>query len=199
MEGAGAMKRIVVDLDDYSDDNAVRTLGLLDRLHEHEPGFRATVFAIPGRCGPDALAQVGERPWLQLAAHGWDHRPAECVSWDHERATDYLRRIDALDAYARVFKAPFWQTSPGLYAALMAEGWALADHPSNLGVIPVRLRSYVLGPRHGIGDAHPMLGVVQAHGHVDNVCGNGLAECFEAFDALRLRRLPYAYVSEVVT
>ena len=190
--------RIVMDLDDWTDATAYWATPILDRLYaESEGRLRVTLFAVPAYLSTYGAIRTRSRPWIELAVHGHTHAPNECAEWDAGRVTDLLGSLPP-GTYAPVFRAPYWVTSPGLYEGLADAGWAVADHPSNAEKIPPRLARYVLSPEHGIGDAHRLLPVIQAHGHVENVMGNGLRERFGDFLALARSGADYAFVREVV-
>jgi len=198
---------IVCDLDDYCDAHAGWALPLLDQLYQRSGGrFKATLFAIPGRLCGDALIDAAGRPYLELAVHGWGHALRECEHWTQEQTAEVLARCLAAGRqheednpyYTAIFKAPYWVTSPGLYAGLLASNWAVADHPQNLTRIPRALRRYVLSPSHRIGAAHHVLPVIQAHGHFTNETGNGLRECLGSFVGLAESGRPFKFVSEVL-
>lgn len=191
---------ICCDLDDYSDDVAPWALPTLDRLHAESGGrFRATLFTIPACTSPDTLHQAANRPWLELAVHGWDHQGPECATWTLERTREVLMKCSAA-GYHPVFKAPFWTAAPAVYVALAQSSWTIADHPRNALTIPAGLRRYVLSPDHGIGRPHLVLPVIQAHGHFTNQgVDNGLREHLDAFRSLAQLGLEYKWVSEVAT
>lgn len=186
------MDRIVCDLDDFEDATADAVMPLLDQLHAASNGrFKVTLFTIPGR-----TTRLPGRPWIELAAHGWDHSHLECRDWTRERTLEVLHAIPS--AYVSIFKAPYWTASPLVYETLAEEGWAVAEHPRNADRLPGSLRRYVLAPDHRIGAPHPRLPIVQAHGHVTDVEHNGLRERFGDFLRLAQSGMPFAFVSEVI-
>ena len=194
-----AREAICFDLDDYAD-TARWAWPYLDKLYAMSEGrLKLTLFAIPAFTSEAALWDARSRPWIELAVHGWDHRPAECESWTEEQTVEKLTdAVKRLDGCVTVFRAPFWQTGPGLYAGLHAHGWAVADHPRNLEKHPHGLAQYTLGRWHHIGAKHPLLPLVQAHGHFDEVEGNGLRGRFEALADLARGGMDFKFVSEVV-
>lgn len=188
----------VLDLDDFHAGN--HRLDLLDRLRAlHGPGFRVTLFAVPSpRGAPPAAASWpthrawlraarAARPWVEYGAHGWHHDHLECAAWGEARAGAVLDELAAAGLFAPVFRAPYWETSPGLYRALAARGWAVADHPRQAAARAAAapgLRAYLLDGGPG-----------RVHGHVQDVCGNGLAEGFARYAALPG---PFRWVSEAL-
>jgi len=179
-----------LDLDDFCVGNS--QLPLLDELKARVPDLKVTLFTIPCPTGPIAMSPLEHavwltvvrqsRPWLEFAVHGWRHTFLECRDWSKADALEVLQRAETLAVYARVFKAPYWETSPGLYDAIAERGWVIADHPRNDALRPAGLRVYHLGPG-------------RAHGHVQNVCDNGLAEQFAFYASLQG---PFKFVSEVM-
>lgn len=198
---------VVVDIDDFSDTVAPWALPLLDHLHAESGGrFRATLFTIPARTSPNTLRAAANRPWLELAVHGWTHDGPECADWTQARTQEVLAAALAAglehnaeeSLFHCVFKAPHWIASLGTYVALAQAGWTIADHPRNTLTIPLGLRRYVLSPDHRIGRPHTILPVIQAHGHFTGEgVDNGLRENLYQFRALAQLNLPYVWVSEV--
>lgn len=192
--------KLVVDLDDYRDTHAPWALPLLDRLRaDSGDRFRVTLFTIPGRTGDATLQALKDRPWVEIAAHGWTHEGPECADWTLPRALEVLDACESA-GYAKVFKAPHWIAAPATYVALRERDWAIADHPRNRLTIPRGLRRYVLADDHRIGVPHGILPVIQAHGHfTQEGVQNGLRENLAIFASLAQWGLPYAFVSEVAT
>lgn len=182
------MRELVVDVDDFHQDN--HGLELLDRIKREVPAFRATLFAVVGRCSQEFL-DAEWRPrssWLELACHGWIHEtPRECETWDRSESSAYLDTVDdswRSEYYVRGFRAPGWQISDEMYEELLARGWWVADQRHNNGRRPLGLRTYLHGPELG-----------RFHYHVQDVCGNGLAESLSEILALAGE---FRFVSEVV-
>jgi hypothetical protein len=172
---------MICDFDDYHETN--HRLDLLHQLHDANPLFRCTLFAVPALGSQEFWDATPE--WCELAMHGWLHPdPWEAAQWTYEEAVDVL--LAAPGGFVEGFKAPGWQISDGTYAAIGALGWWCADHPENNGRRPDGLRAHV----YGTGD--------HWHGHIQDVCGNGLAETFP----LLLERVraaeSFELVSEVV-
>jgi hypothetical protein len=177
---------VIVDFDDFHEGN--HRLDLLQLLRGANPSFVCTMFA------PPALGSVrfweSLPAWIELAVHGWDHGgpscgdPREAEGWSYERAMEVL--TGAPSCFVDGFKAPGWQISDGTYEALAGLGWWVADQPYNDGRRPAELRVHRLGD----GD--------HWHGHIQNVCGNGLAETFDRLLGRVERATEFQFVSEVV-
>lgn len=167
---------MVVDLDDFCEDN--HRLDLLQQLHDANPEFRVTLFAIPALGSDEFWESVPE--WCELAMHGWAHpHPRECETWSYETATEMLARRP--ERFVEGFKAPGWRMSPGLYRALLERDWWVADHWDNNALRPEGIRAHVISPETARRE-NPE----HWHGHVQNVCGNGLEETFdELLDRVR--------------
>lgn len=160
---------MVVDLDDFCEDN--HRLDLLQQLHDANPAFRVTLFAIPARGTAEFWASVPE--WCELAMHGWAHpHPREAQHWTYREACDVLDRKPA--RFVEGFKAPGWQISDGTYRALMDRGWWVADHWDNNHRRPEGLCAHVIRPETARKENPD-----HWHGHVQNVCENGLEETFD--------------------
>ncbi len=179
---------MVVDFDDFCEDQ--HRLDLLHLLREANPGFRCTLFAIPGRGSDEFWNATPE--WCELAVHGWMHPdPSEARDWTYERAVEVL---DAKpDRFVEGFKAPGWQVSADTYIALRDRGWWLADHYDNAWRIPSGLRRHVItiAAANAADPDH-------WHGHIPNVCGNGIEETFDTLLSRVVAADSFQFVSEVV-
>lgn len=174
---------MVFDWDDFSETN--NRLDLLYRLKGLRDDFRCTLFAVPGLGSELFWETVPE--WCELAVHGWKHPdPHECENWTYERTMEAMATAPA--RFVDGFKAPGWQISQGTYKALHDHGWWVADHPDNTGRRPEGIRTHVLdiGPRHW-------------HGHIQNVCGNGLEQTWQQVVQLVTTADSFELVSESVT
>ncbi len=153
---------MIVDFDDYCETN--HRLDLLHELHAANPAFRCTLFAIPG-CGSPSFWNATPK-WCELAVHGCKHpHPREAEHWTYGEALNVL--INAHERFVAGFKAPGWQISDATYEVLIDLDYWCADHPDNDGRRPEGLRTHVVG------------GADHWHGHIQNVCGNGLEERFD--------------------
>lgn len=172
---------MIIDFDDFSEHN--HRLDLLHELKLANPLFRCTLFAVPG-LGSDAF--WGSLPhWCQLAVHGWLHPDArECEHWSYER-TEQLLYDPLCRFFVRGFKAPGWQISDETYRALKENGWWVADQPYNDERRPIGLRVHRLGDND------------HWHGHIQNVCDNGLEETFDILRARVQESTHFEWVSEM--
>jgi hypothetical protein len=172
---------VIVDFDDYSQGN--HRLDLLHRLKKANPDFRCTIFAVPGQGTPQFWDATPD--WCELAVHGWMHpTPRECEDWTAVQMRTLMAAKPA--RFVEGFKAPGWQISQGCYEALLDGGWWVADHPETTDRRPEGLRVHVLGD----GD--------HWHGHIQNVCGNGLEETWVEVLARVTAAESFELISEVV-
>jgi hypothetical protein len=159
---------LLVDFDDFCETE--NRLDLLNLLREANPAFRCTLFAIPAKGSPEFWESVPE--WCELAVHGWEHpHPREAADWSYEEAIQVLAARPP--RFTEGFKAPGWQVSDDTYRALDDCGWWIADHWENDGRRPEGLRAHVISRAAGAGNDPD-----HWHGHIGNVCGNGIEETF---------------------
>lgn len=186
---------MICDWDDFTEDN--NRLDLLAELKRTNPLFKCTVFAIPSRCSDAFLLTVPD--WVELAVHGWFHGDpptdgGECKDWErgllrrHVICWNNVRTFHPTvkRPFAKGFKAPGWQISDGCYMDLLEAGWWCADKAYNDDRRPHGL----LVHRDGDGD--------HLHGHIQNVCGNGLEETFADTMARVRSATSFQFISEVV-
>ncbi|MBI3722334.1 class I SAM-dependent methyltransferase [bacterium] len=176
-EVASAPRSWVIDADDFCEDN--HGFELLTRIKREIPRFKINLFTIVGRCSDAFLAKVKALDWIDMLPHGLFHEtPHETENWSFEESCRYLDRIERL-GLTKGFKAPGWLISGGTYRALLERGYWVADQRRNDGRRPKTLRSYHLDAPDG--KPYPD----RRHYHIQNVCGNGLAERLDEILALR--------------
>ncbi len=169
------------DWDDFHETN--HRLDLLQELKDINPSFRCTVFAVPG-CGSDAFWASVPR-WIELAVHGWTHPdPFECSGWDRARMERLLDEPVVRKYFVNGFKAPGWQISDACYEVLLDRGWWVADQHLEDGRRPPGLRAYFYEDGGW-------------HGHIQNVCGNGLQETWHSLCARVAETTEFRFCSEV--
>ncbi len=174
----------VFDFDDHHEFN--NAMPWMIQLKEINPAFKATLFSVPG------LASVhfwdSHPDWIELAPHGWTHPDAyECASWSRRRMETYLDDVEG-PPWVKLFKAPGWQINMDIYQVLLERGWAVADQH-----LEDHRRPYGL-PVYFYEDSPD-----RWHGHVQNVCGNGLAETWDTLCARVRAADGFLFASEALT
>lgn len=168
------------DWDDFHENN--HRLDLLHQLKTLNPAFKCTLFAVPGLGSPDFWASVPE--WCELAVHGWLHPdPYECQNWTYERTVKAI--LARPQGFTYGFKAPGWQISDATYRALLDYGWWVADQHLEDHRRPAGLRTYFYEDGNW-------------HGHIQNVCGNGLEETWGEVSELVAGTQEFLFASEAV-
>ena len=154
---------MVFDWDDAWDGHDA--LPRLHQLREIRNDFRCTLFAVPGRCSREWCEAVPD--WVELAVHGWLHESNyECAEWTRDDLGRILDSQIVESYFVAGFKAPGWQISDACYAELADRDWWVADQHLEDGRRPQSLRTYFYEDGGW-------------HGHIDNVCGNGIEETWE--------------------
>lgn len=188
MEANG--KVTVLDFDDLCDSND--KWDVLLRLKDKQPLLKVTLFAIPTRCSEALLAKYeGARDWIELAIHGWRHARHECLAWTSQETEDKLNASLAIyPHFAKVFKAPNWETCDEVYEGCRKADVAIADHVRNIEILPSGVKHYIYNVRLR-NDAYRRM-----HGHLQPWAGTGLDEAFDAYAALPG---PFAFISEIAS
>ena len=180
---------MIVDFDDHCEDQ--NRLDLLERLRDANPDFRCTLFAIPAR-GSDEFWEATP-DWCELAVHGWEHpNPVECSNWPRWKIEEVLDSQQVQAYFTNGWKSPGWQSSNPIYEVLAERGWWIAEHWENAQRLPGGLRRHVIQPTYRETRDH-------WHGHIPNVCGNGIAETFDELLERVERAESFELVSEVVS
>jgi hypothetical protein len=177
---------MVIDFDDFCEDE--HRLDLLEALKRVNRKFRCTVFAIPAKGSEEFWRSTPD--WIELAVHGWYHpSPHEAENWTYEQATFVFDHCS--DLFVHGFKAPGWQISDKTYQAAMDRGWWIADHWDNDARRPDGLLTHRIAPDYRDSD--------HWHGHIPNVCGNGIEEAFKDLAERVLQAETFELISEAVT
>lgn len=174
---------MVFDWDDFHEHN--HKLDRLRELRELRPDFRCTVFAVPGLGSPEFWRSVPE--WVELAVHGWVHPdPYECSRWSYGRMEALLDEPVVREFFVEGWKSPGWQISDDTYRVLRDRGWWVADQHLEDGRRPPGLRAYFYEDGHH-------------HGHIQNVCGNGLGETWYEVVTKVNNATSFEFASEVAS
>jgi hypothetical protein len=136
---------IYIDADDFHETN--NSLKLLEWIHNSN-GMVFNLFTVPGCCSLEFIERIKRIKWIDMIPHGWDHwTDRECESWTYERSLVYIQEVNAL-GLTRGFKAPGWRTSPGLYRALLEEGYWICDHHDHDDKRPDGMKVFHIPPEH---------------------------------------------------
>lgn len=150
------MTDVIVDLDDFGDRFATEWDELRSLAAEFE-GFKVSLFTIPTTLSTSMADRVLSEGWAQLCLHGELHVRHECEGWSVEKARAQL----AAWPYTKVFKAPYWESSPALHQAVEEDSsWAIAEHPKHRAKLRGRaLRVYFTDDEPGVVSVHGHFGV----------------------------------------
>lgn len=115
--------------------------------------------------------------FVELLVHGYNHNYGEFLNigkWTAKRKILSAEKIfnESGLSYKKIFRAPHWLLGDATYGALSELGYSVADHRDNL--TPRELRCYQYN--WSINEPVPDLNIIRGHGHIQNVCGNGLEE-----------------------
>lgn len=124
-------KTAIVESDDTNDHWDRNGLNFLFYWKAKYPKFKISLFTIPNRTSKEMLDLLaphviarpdGQRPWIELLVHGFDHESNyECYGWDYERTKRLMERVESFQNgywqkpyYKKIFKAPGWTITPDL-------------------------------------------------------------------------------------
>lgn len=180
---------VVFDVDDFSDEyGGRRTLDDVVALRERYPHFKCTLFTIPSRTHHSLVTETRSHKWIELAVHGWQHRPVEELkSLSPDMLAKYLG-TSVVEGYAKVFRPPGWYITTEHVRVLTKLGYAIALHKRDAALIPECTRGHYI-----VEERWPYW-----HGHTHDVCGNylhaHLPELLEKWN----KDQRFAFVSEAV-
>lgn len=166
-------------------------MDLLLELKAANPLFRMTAFCVQGRGSDEYWDSLPD--WIELAGHGHVHSsPREAETWTYEQTMEVL--LAKPQAFKKGWKSPGWQVSDGTYMALMDMDFWIADHWGNNYRRPEGIMAHVISEAAGAG-ADPE----HLHLHVDDVCGNGIAESFSGVLSRVTAARSFSLISESVS
>lgn len=196
--------RVAIEYDDFGPVNS--NFGILENFKEHYPNFKVTLFTVPwdvrfGRSfqesAPITLEKfkpfvdaVNSCDWIEIALHGLSHAPLEFAELSYDAAIKRLvigmKMFEnvGIKNFTKIFKAPQWEISEEAEQAAKDMGFlVLHDQYYNWNLASDR-------PNEGSQEPFIM------HGHVQDVCDNGMAETMH-----RVLKLPvdteFKFLSEV--
>jgi len=167
----------IMDFDDFSETN--NRLDLLLELKKEIPQLKVTLFTIPGQSSLEFCQKiVNDYDWIELALHGDIHSYLECIYWNRKKSIAYLEKYEKWGCFKKIFKAPYWKGSKGLYQVLKSNKYILAENKQ----VKDYKKLYILNEN-------------SVHGHIQNVCGNGLQEKFNYYKSLKNNN--FKFISEL--
>lgn len=152
----------ILDFDDFSEQN--NRLDWFWMLKNEFPYFKVNLFAIPANFHSSFCAYVKTLNWINICVHGFYHKHNEEVS-------KKTLEKDLQPWFAPIYRAPFWQLSNKMYNRLKKLGYKIMLHPND--------KRDGIKYNWNIKDSPPFLNHLHGHGHIQDVCGNGLVEAFE--------------------
>lgn len=185
---------IVFDSDDFGCNHEISDMcqshdcrDVLIKLHEINPAFKATLFAIPTEMTME-LQQwcANNSDWVELAVHGFTHSSNyECEKWTYDQMDNAMSIVSQMGIFVRGFKAPGWQISDECFRWLNEHNWWVADQEYNDSRRPEGLKVYKVGES-------------SIHTHTWNCVGNGVYELFDQLKEQIKDETEFKFVSEVV-
>ncbi len=170
------------DFDDHHETNDA--LPRMRMLKEINPAFKVTLFSVPGLGSEEFWRSHPD--WVEIAWHGWLHPdPRECEHWTYERMDEWFAEPVVACRTTDGWKSPGWQISDDTYRWLLDHGFWVADQHLENGRRPAALRTYFYEDGGW-------------HGHVQDVCGNGIAETWEALCEAVRDETEFRFASEAI-
>jgi hypothetical protein len=187
---------MIFDADDFGCNHEISDMcqshdcrDVLNALHEANPAFKATLFAIPGEMTVELLEwSMHNASWIELAVHGFYHSSNyECEKMPYKEFNDWM--IDVVEPFGNYFvngfKAPGWQISDDVYRWLKDNGWWVADQAYNDDRRPKDLPVYKIGPD-------------SVHTHTWNCVGNGIYQLYDELVDKISKETEFKFISEVI-
>jgi hypothetical protein len=186
---------IALEADDFGPLN--HRFDVLEKLRDRYPNFKITMFTIPWdiryntekggtpivkeeySAWRNVVKHAIKDGWLEIAVHGFTHVPNEFGGIDARMADAKIQFAEKMfdDSgikFTKIFKAPHWQLSQEGKEAIEKRGYKVVED----GYYNWNWK-----------DEFPVeLDDVIGHGHVQNVCDNGLEEAL-----IRLVQIPNEY------
>lgn len=151
-----------LDFDDFGETN--NRLDWLWVLKKQFPNFKVNLFTIISDYGGEFENYIETLDWIQICHHGINHVNNEEVA---ELNLDIPKGYNPV----RIYRAPYWQLSDVMYERLTKLGYKIMLHPDDI--------REGIKYNWNIKDSPPNLPILYGHGHIQDVCSNGLVEAFE--------------------
>jgi len=163
---------------------------LLQKLKEHYPDFKCTLFTLGFHLGIltrnvklEKFKKWGQlvkenQDWIEIAPHGFSHIKGEMLETRKDRIEIIIKSIERIfDEFGfnwiKVFKAPYWEISKEAEGVLKDMGYTLAidrNNPKIQSDIPVYVFNW------SIHELLPNYPIIKGHGHLAG-SNNGLERC----------------------
>jgi hypothetical protein len=164
---------VYLDLDDWNKPNDTPEVhnAIKELDHYFDGGFRVNLFVSSKLPIPDRRSYAFMVDYLM---HGVYHEEWESPTYKQLYAWQNAKRT-------MIYKAPYWQLTDELYERLIERKWRvmLNGEDKNEGRNGIRF-NWNIKDNPSLNN-HILIG----HGHVQNVCGNGLLESMD-----RIKMLP---------
>lgn len=198
---------VILDADDFAVDNtSFMYFCELKRLY---PKFKVSLFTVPMsvmsgeiKCLATAdnfLSEIKEYlDWIEFIPHGFSHYPMEFQNKTYQETIDSLIAIERIFnesglPFVKGFKAPYWAYNDEVAKALKDKGyWIALDKNDPRNDMPIYKYNW------SINEPYPKdIQEVRGHAHIQNVCGNGIEECFSNLLTIP-EDVEWKFISEVM-
>ena len=156
------IETVYLDFDDLTEGN--NRLDWLWMLKNEYPKFKVNLFAPFGLSSNSFFYYVKSIKWINLCFHGNKHL-------NNEEVTEKELKTAQLDySFSKVYRAPFWQLSDGMYEQLKKLKYKIMLHPND--------SREGIKYNWNIKDSPPYRKILFGHGHIQDTQGNGIVEAF---------------------
>jgi hypothetical protein len=150
-------KTVIISLDDFAVDQERNAFNWLLDFKFQYPDFKVTLFTILKDCPFNFLVNIKQFNWIQLAAHGFDHKDiGECLKWDKDKWQSVLDTYESM-GFEKGFKAPQWEMNQLGYEMLKNNGWWVAVRQSQIPDLPTGMKYYCFETTEGGMTGHTWL------------------------------------------
>ena len=162
MKGSKNSKICYLDFDDFGETN--NRLDWFWMLKKEFPNFKVNLFTIMSDYSSEFDNYIKTLNWIQICYHGVNHINNEEIP---------ELNLNILEGYnpVRIYRAPYWQLSDVMYERLKKLNYKIMLHPDDT--------REGIKYNWNIKDSPPDLPILYGHGHIQDVCNNGLVEAFE--------------------
>lgn len=191
--------KISLDFDDFS---VLRSrMDLFERLKEHYPNLKVSMFTIPFDYEYETSnlrimrSQTLERikknlDWIQIIPHGLSHIPREFEKADRKTMEMSLQAIDEAFnkdglPYEKGFKAPYWLWNQDVVDVLNENGWWGATDPNQPSMLKTK-RYFEYSHSIDTPFWQSKNDIWKLHGHMTPPSSNNIEDCF-----LNLMKIPH--------
>ena len=210
--------KLILEFDDLNPKGEVNCLFEIKNLINLFPKIKLTFFTSALYMGTplysnkawcEEISRYIQNNNIRLAVHGLVHHPIEEFKWKNKNDTllalneaESIFKTSELD-FIKVFRGPHWGINEETYEALIELKYKAVYNHESYKALGDKYEKDIKNIYYNWNlkdsfDENLSNGVIVAHGHTHNVCGNGIQETFSKIvDFINERNPNFLFADEI--